>query len=117
MKSKRRALYVAVLALLAIGTIGATEARAQHARGYHHGPVHGRGFSYGRPGYSRPGYGYSYSYRYGAPRGAYGGSYYGGNYGQNRGYGYSRGYGSSFGSSFYFNGPGYGYSFYNGYCR
>jgi hypothetical protein len=117
MNRKWRVIIPAVVALLAISTIGATEARSQHARGYHHGPAYGRSYSYGRPGYAAPRHGYGYSYRYGAPRSTYGGSYYGGNYGPRGSYGYSSGYGPYYGSSFYYNGPGYGYSFYNGYCR
>jgi hypothetical protein len=64
MKSQWRAMIAAVLAVLAIATIGATEARAQHARGYHRGPAYGLGYSYNRPGNSGPRYGYGYNYCY-----------------------------------------------------
>ncbi len=120
MKSKHLALILVFTALLTIGPIGATTARAQHARGYHRGPVYGRSHGAYRPpsygyGYGR---GFGYGSRYVVPRSYYyGGNYGGGLYGGSWGYGYSGGYGPSYGSSFYYNGPGYGFSTYGGYCR
>jgi hypothetical protein len=114
MKSKHLAVTLAFTALLAIGPIGATTARAQHTRGYHHGPVYGRGYVPYRPRSYGYGYRYSYGPRYVVPRSYYSG---GGLYGGSWGYGYSSGYGPYYGSSFYDYGPGYGFSTYGGYCR
>jgi hypothetical protein len=116
MKSRHLALILAIMAVLTIGPIGATPARAQHGRGYHHGPVYGRGYAPYRP--RSYGYGYGYGPRYVAPRSYYYGGYSGGGvYGGSWGNGYSSGYGPYYGSSFYYNGPGYGFSTYGGYCR
>jgi len=117
MRRIRRILMLALAGLLAVGTIGVSEARAQHRGGYRHS----RGFARGYGG----GYGYgSYrprSYGYVVPRGGYylGGGYGGGYYGRPSGYaysyGYAPGYGGYYGPGFY--GSGYGYSNYRGYCR
>jgi hypothetical protein len=124
MTSKHLALILAFTTLLAIGPIGATTSRAQHARGYHRGTVYGRGYGTYRPRPYGYGYGYGdgYRYRYGpryvVPRSYSDGGYYGGGlYGGSWGHGYSSGYGPYYGSSFYYNGPGYGFSTYGGYCR
>jgi hypothetical protein len=116
MWTMRRALVLTFAGLLAYGSIGGSEARAQHPRNHGHATGHRFGPSYGYGPY-RPGY-----RGYGAPRGGYylGGSYYGGGrYGRPWGYSYSNGYipgyGAYYGSSYY--GRGFCYSTYGGYCR
>jgi hypothetical protein len=114
-KRKRFPAVAAMLALIAVATLGSSDARAQHARGHHPGPV--RGYGYARPGYVRPRYGSGFYNGYGVPGGSYGNYYYYNYYGPSSGYGYSSGYGPNSGSSFYYYSPGYGYSFRRGYCR
>jgi len=104
--------------LLTLGSIGTSEARAQHGRGYHYGHGYSRGyrFGYGRSyGYYRPGYYGSIAPR----RSYYPGGYYGGYPGRARGYPYSYGYAPGYGGYYgpAYGGLGFGYSNYGGYCR
>ncbi len=61
MRTTRQKWILVLAGLLTIGSIGGSEARAQHARGHHGGPSYGHRYS---PGYGR-GYGYGRRPSYG----------------------------------------------------